>query len=97
VNAAAHRLIQSLALALVFVVALGALGPALDAQPSRPPARDIAGEIRRMSLQADRSCALAGENAGVIELADGVIACTDKRGRRLRPVSQVTVLTRAAP
>jgi hypothetical protein len=80
-------LAEALAATALIALALGALGPAIDAErtyASYGYTPDQAGEHRRFELDAAARCQAANENAGWNQLADGTIVCTDKRGRRQR-------------
>lgn len=88
-------LAQILGLVLVIAFALGVFGPNLDrlAFSGNPIPVDHAGEIARFEAEARQKCnALPTDNRGWIQLKDGAIVCTDKRGR-VR--SQITTLVRA--
>jgi hypothetical protein len=78
---------------------MGWLGPRIDAASTYADygyTPDQQGEHRRLELQARKVCdERAGENSGWIEVADGTIVCTDKRGRRAR--NTITVLHRSEP
>lgn len=80
--------------ALAFL--LGSLGPTIDGEPAstQPHERDVRGEVAAFEHQALEQCQqAAGENATVIHLQRGEIACVDKHGRRNRSV--ITVLHRS--
>jgi putative hemolysin len=76
---------------------LGALGPALDAEPYGTPApqqRDERGELAVFENQALAHCQQAGgENAAIVRLKPGIVSCADKHGRRNRSV--ITILHRS--
>lgn len=81
--------LQIWAAVTAFALTLGWLGPALDVDPiaGMEPAldRDTLGEISLLEREARARCDHeAGQNSGYIVLTSGQIACTDKRGRRLR-------------
>jgi hypothetical protein len=55
-----------------------------------------AGESALLEAQARQRCARdRGDNAGYILLADGVLVCTDKHGRRAR--NEITVARKTTP
>lgn len=89
--------LQTLVAVAAFTLVLAALGPAIDAEPYGTPAlltRADRGELARLEAEARRHCdAVAGVNSGWIQLTDGQIACTDKRGRR----AVTRALHRSAP
>lgn len=84
------------ALAVVFVtLTLAWLGPTIDAEPYPLPAPQLEpGTLERLEAEARAHCDReAGRNSGWIQLADGQIACTTKRGMRVK--STITVLHRS--
>lgn len=88
-----HTALTTLAIAAI----LGALGPGLDdysAERDQAAALEDAQHQARAQARYDAAVQrLCGENAAWMELADGAIQCTDKRGRNARRVvltSQVT-------
>ncbi len=77
--------LQAIGAALAFALILGWFGPTLDNRTYADYgyAADQQGEHRLLELEARRVCdAMAGENSGWRLVADGVIVCTDKRGRQ---------------
>jgi hypothetical protein len=92
----AGRALVQVALALAFfTLTLGWLGPAIDADPYPVPEASLEpGTAERLEAEARQYCdRAAGRNSGWIELDDGQIACTTKRGKRLK--STITVLHRS--
>lgn len=77
--------------ALAFAMVLGALGPALDAQPDRraewlqaEQELQQQGTLARWEAQARERCTrLGSDNSGYLPLDGGGIVCTDKRGQVL--------------
>ena len=89
-----RALLEALALGAIFAIALGVLGPCLDAQPDRrgewlqtERLLQQEGTLARWEAEARARCAEDhGDNAGLIQLPDGAVVCTDKHGRRARNV-----------
>lgn len=75
---------------IAMAIALGWLGPALDAQPDRraewlqaEEELQATGALHRWEAEARRRCGeLTGENGSYVQVDGGAIVCTDKRGRR---------------
>lgn len=82
-----HATLQAIGGALLIAFVLGALGPSLTPPSRTYTSYGYTGEIARMEADAQRRCGQAQDNSGWIQLQDGVIVCTDKRGRRLRQVT----------
>lgn len=84
--------LQSLAGAAAFALLLGAFGPTLDAGPyddgaDARQATQVADAVEASRAQDIAQCrAVHGPNAAAVWLPDGQHRCTDKHGRRLRPV-----------
>ncbi len=80
----------------MIVLTLGALGPALDAEPDRRSEWDasqhqlqVEGTAQLLEAEARAACARIGsENSGYIVVAGGQIQCTDKRGRAIAQKGQ---------
>ena len=89
--------IQVLGAALGITLLLGSFGPALDSskysdygyRPHHDHEIRIDGEVVRLDARdRDRCSDRRGENSGWIQLANGAVICTDKRGRVLRTGSR---------
>lgn len=79
--------LQAIAGTLGLAFILGVFGPTLDSRAyndyGAAAASDTEGEAARLDAEARRYCGAAPkDNSGWIQLQDGVIVCTDKRGRR---------------
>lgn len=77
---------------IAIAMALGWLGPAIDAQPDRRAEWLLAeqllhapGTLASWEAEATAACAnVTGDNGAYVRVANGAIYCTDKRGRRLQ-------------
>lgn len=89
---------RTLLTALAIIVALAWLGPSLDDHSADyAQAADIEAAQLQASAQARYDAAvqrLCGPNAAYMELQDGAIQCTTKRGT---PTQRVTLTARATP